>query len=295
MGKNKQTSRRKLAQLASAILCNAHFGGFASGNIYKGSLKGLCAPGLNCYSCPGALASCPLGALQSALSELRFKLPLYVAGVLVIFGVLFGRAVCAYLCPFGLVQELLHRIPSPKIKKNRLTRLLSLAKYAVLAVFVLAVPLYGAISSGFALPAFCKYICPAGTLTGGIPLVLGSELLRSSAGALFGWKTAVLAAVVVCSVFMYRFFCRFLCPLGAIYSLFNRWAVFGISVDAAKCTKCTKCGRSCKMDALLANDRECIRCGECRHLCPTGAIACAPPKADKADKKGGNYNKWEVK
>jgi len=260
----------------SAIIYNLNFKGFINGTIYKGNIKGVCVPGLNCYSCPGAIASCPLGSLQSALTELRFKLPLYIIGTLLIFGAMLGRAVCAFLCPFGLIQELLYKIPSPKVKKSIWTRRLSLLKYIVLIIFVLGLPIYFLIQNGVAVPAFCKYICPAGTLTAGIPLVAMNSSLQNIVGALFDWKIFVLAVIIILSVFMYRPFCRFLCPLGAIYSFFNRRAMSGINVDKTKCSGCSNCIRFCKMDVRHINDRECLRCGECRKSCHCDAIIFTP-------------------
>ena len=116
--RNRLEFRRKCIQLVSALLYNANLPGFASGSIYKGPSKGVCVPGLNCYSCPGAVGSCPLGALQNALSNLPHKLPLYIAGFFLLTGIVLGRVVCGFLCPFGLIQELLHKIPTPKIKKT---------------------------------------------------------------------------------------------------------------------------------------------------------------------------------
>lgn len=169
-GSNRQGFRRKCIQLVSALLYNANLSGFASGSIYKGQTKGLCVPGLNCYSCPGAVASCPLGALQNALSAMPNKLPLYIAGALLLMGLALGRLICGFLCPFGLIQELLHKIPGRKIKKGRWSRRLSWLKYAVLAMFVVALPLWYAYAQGLPVPAFCKYICPAGTLEGASPV-----------------------------------------------------------------------------------------------------------------------------
>jgi len=272
LGKKLKIYRRKMIQLFSAVLFNLNFKGFVEGNIYKGRIKGVCVPGLNCYSCPGAVGACPLGSLQSSLSELKFKLPLYILGTLIVFGILLGRAVCAFLCPFGLIQELLHKIPSPKVKKNKRTRRFSYLKYVILFLFVFALPIYYLIRTGVAVPAFCKFICPAGTLEGGIPLVAANTDLQSIIGGLFTWKIAVLIAVVALSVFVYRFFCRFLCPLGAIYSFFNKHAMIGIEVDVTKCTKCDKCVKFCKMDTRHINDRECLRCGDCRQVCNNNAI-----------------------
>ena len=253
-------------QLISALIYNANIKGFSDGVIYFGNLKGVCVPGLNCYSCPGAVASCPLGSLQNAVASSGRTIPFYIIGTLLLFGVLFGRFICGFLCPFGLIQELLYKIPSPKLKKSKVTRKLSCLKYILLAVFVVILPLM------FAYPGFCKYICPAGTLEAGILLTMYDETIAALRGALFNWKAAVLAAVVIGAVIVYRGFCRFICPLGAIYSFFNRIAIVGVTVDEAKCTKCGHCVRMCKMDIKNVGDRECISCGECMDVCPEDAV-----------------------
>ena len=269
--KNRRTLRRRFIQLCAAAVYNLNLSGFANSTIYRGASKGICVPGLNCYSCPGAIGACPLGSLQASLNNLP-ALPLYVLGTLLIFGALFGRAICAFLCPIGLIQDLLYKIPTPKIPKGKWSRKLSWLKYAVLIVFVLAIPVYTLIAKGVVTPAFCKWICPAGTLEGGIGLAAFSQDLRSQLGGLFTWKAVVLSVILVASVLIYRPFCRFLCPLGAIYSLFNRIAIFGIRLDEAKCTHCGICTRTCKLDVKKVNDHECIRCGECIDKCPHGAL-----------------------
>lgn len=264
--------KRRCTQLAAALIYNANIKGFGNASIYQGPLKGMCVPGLNCYSCPGAVAACPLGTLQNALSSVYYRIPLYIFGILLLFGLLLGRVICGFLCPFGLFQELLYRIPLPKIKKNRITRVLSWLKYVILIVFVLYIPLYLGIAKGLPVPAFCKYICPAGTLEGGIPLVAGNPDLQALAGGLFSWKVFLLVLTGLSMTVLYRSFCRFLCPLGAIYSLFSKISVFGIRVNEARCTGCQACVRHCKMDVKEPGDRECIQCGECREVCGAGAI-----------------------
>ena len=268
----KPEFRRRCIQLVSALLYNASLPGFASGSIFKGQSKGLCVPGLNCYSCPGAVAACPLGALQNALSNLPNKLPLYIVGFLLLVGVGLGRVVCGFLCPFGLIQELLHKIPSPKVKKSRWTARLSWLKYGILAIFVVALPIWYAFAKGLPVPAFCKYICPAGTLEGGLPLVALRPEYQSIVGALFSWKVLVCIAVLTLCVFCYRTFCRFLCPLGAIYSLFSRVALLAVRVDKSLCNGCGLCVRQCEMDVKQVGDHECIHCGRCVGCCPKKAI-----------------------
>lgn len=232
-------------------------------------------PGLNCYSCPGAVGACPIGALQAVLSSLRNRVSFYVAGFLIFTGAIFGRFICGWACPFGLIQELLYKIPMKKIRARRLFGYLKYLKYAILIIFVIAIPVILLLTKGVSDPAFCSLICPAGTLEAGIPLVLLNKSLQSFVGWLFTWKVLILSVIVLLSVVIYRPFCRFICPLGAIYSFFNKISLFGIEIDKSKCTNCASCTQSCKMDIdprVKPNDPECIRCGDCVKACKTGAL-----------------------
>ena len=266
-------TRRRLIQLYAALLYNAHAKGFIKGEIYTGPLKNLCVPGLNCYSCPGAIGACPLGALQNALASSGSRGPWYVLGILMLLGLTFGRTICGWLCPMGLIQELLHKLPTPKLKKSRTTRLLSCLKYVLLAVLVIILPLYNSLKQ-LPLPAFCKYVCPAGTLEGAVALLIhpANGEMHAMLGGLFSWKLFLLILILLSCVFIYRAFCRFLCPLGAIYGLFSRLSLLGVKVEATACTHCRRCIRECKMDIRHVGDHECIHCGACKKLCPTGAI-----------------------
>ncbi len=273
----KRPLTRRLIQLYSALLYNAHLRGFVEGEIYTGPLKKICVPGLNCYSCPGAVSACPLGALQNAVASSADRPAFYVVGLLLLFGLFLGRVICGYLCPFGLIQELLHKLPTKKVRKSSLTRKLSRVKYMILLVFVLAVPVWFALKR-VPLPAFCKYICPAGTLEGAVLLLLhpANSELRALAGGLFWWKFSLMAVILAACVFVYRAFCRFLCPLGAIYGLFSRIALLGVKVDPVRCTDCGACVRACPTDILKVGDSECVHCGNCIDVCPEKAISfCA--------------------
>ena len=267
-------TQRRLIQLYAALLYNAQVKGFITGEIYTGPLKALCVPGLNCYSCPGATGACPLGALQNALASSGNRTPAYVLGILLLFGLTLGRTICGFLCPVGLLQELLFMLPTPKVRKGRLTRALSYVKYVVLAVFVVILPLWYALQK-YPLPAFCKYICPAGTLEGAVGLLSNPVNADkfSMLGLLFTRKFIILVALALLCVFVYRAFCRFLCPLGAIYGLFSRLAVIGVKVDMKSCTDCGRCVSVCKMDIRRVGDHECIHCGECIAQCPAKAIS----------------------
>lgn len=267
-------NQRHLIQLYAALLYNAHVKGYITGNIYTGNTKIICAPGLNCYSCPGAIGACPLGALQNAIASSGHRAPYYVFGILLLYAITFGRTICGYLCPVGLVQELLHKIPTPKLKKNMVTKILSYLKYVLLFVLVFVVPLWYSLQS-YPVPAFCKYICPAGTLGGSIGLLSNPNNFSkfSMLGILFTRKFIILSILVLACVFIYRAFCRFICPLGALYGLFSKVNIIGVKVNKSKCVDCGKCVGRCPMDIKKVGDAECVHCGKCINVCPTKAIS----------------------
>lgn len=248
----KQQTKRHIVQALWAAATNSYATGFVTGKIYQGRLKTVCVPGLNCYSCPGAVGSCPIGALQAVLSDRKFMFSCYLFGFLTVVGVLCGRFICGWLCPFGLFQDLLNKIPFPKkIRTFRGDRILRYLKYVMLVVFVILLPLSAVDITGRGDPWFCKWICPAGTLEAGIPLVLLNEALRAGLGFLYAWKTAILIVLIVLSVIIYRPFCRYLCPLGAVYALFNPISLFRVKPGKI-CGQCPMCAKP--------NGPECIRC-----------------------------------
>ena len=273
---HKPTTRR-LIQLYSALLHNAHLKGFISGQIYQGKAKYVCTPGFNCYSCPAAAGACPLGSIQNALAATGHNAGWYVLGILMLYGVILGRTICGWLCPLGLFQELLNLIPTPKIKKNRITRVLSWLKYVLLGVFVIALPLWYGLRYDLPLPGFCKYICPAGTSEGAMGLLANTMPVNTSyfsmLGVLFTRKFIIMLVIGLGCIFCYRAFCRFICPLGAIYGLFNRFNIVGVKVDEDRCNHCGACVRSCGMDVRRVGDHECINCGRCMTACSQGAIS----------------------
>lgn len=265
--------KRKLIQVAAFGFTNSHLTNFVSGKLYKGPWKQFCNPGLNCYSCPAASLACPIGALQAVCGSHEFQFSFYVVGVLLAFGVVFGRFICGFFCPFGLFQELLHKIPFPK---KKLWRGLRYVKYGVLIVFVIIMPIAVTNYMGVGKPAFCQFICPAGTLEGGIPLLSTHEELRRTIGALFDLKIAVLILTIIGSMSIYRFFCKVICPLGAIYGLMNKISIYHLEVNRDQCVNCGKCSRVCKMDVdpvKHPDSAECIRCGACAEVCPTQAVS----------------------
>ena len=266
---------RGFIQAGATLLTNIHLPNFAKGTLYQGNGKYVCVPGLNCYSCPGAAGACPVGAFQAVVGSSKFRFSYYITGILILFGVLLGRFICGFLCPFGWFQELLHKIPSPKLSTKKLKPLRYL-KYAVLLVMVVLLPLLAVNELGMGDPFFCKYLCPQGVLEGALPLSLTNAGIRAALGKLFTWKACILLAVIMGSVVFYRPFCKWLCPLGAFYALFNRVSLFQMKVDRNKCVSCGKCAKACKMDVDVTktpNHTECIRCGMCIRACPTNAVS----------------------
>ena len=275
--KRKRSGKlRLLIQCAFAALSNGHLIGFRTGKIYTGPLKVLCTPGMNCYSCPGALGSCPIGSLQAVLNSKQYHIALYVLGLLTVIGTFSGRLICGFLCPFGLIQDLLHKIPFPrKIRKLPGERYWRCLRFVLLGVFVILLPMLVHNLLGVGDPWFCKYICPVGTLEAGIPLVILNPELQGAIGWHYVWKIAILVLILIASVLIYRPFCRYLCPLGAIYGFFNRFAIYRFHIDTEKCVECGACQKTCKLDIPVwkkPNSIDCIRCGECRNACPTAAI-----------------------
>lgn len=274
----KKSRLRLIVQAAWTALTNGYVYGYTEGKIYTGHAKKICVPGLNCYSCPGAFGACPIGSLQAVLSSSTFKVSCYVLGFLMLFGSIFGRFICGWLCPFGLVQDLIYRIPVfKKFKRKNLPghKVLIYLKYVILIVFVIILPCLAVNDAGSGSPWFCEYICPSGTLFGGILLTLLNKSLRAAVGVRFVWKVILLVAILVCDLIVYRPFCKYLCPLGAAYSVFNTFSLYRFEIDEEKCVKCGLCRDVCRMDIKVwenPNSTECIRCGECKSACPKGAI-----------------------
>jgi len=253
---------RRITQVAGAILCNGYFSALTLGHAYKGPLKGICLPVINCYACPMAIFSCPIGSMQHFMAIHTF--PFLLVGLIGLFGLTLGRLTCGWICPFGLLQDLLYKIP---VQKIHIPGIFAHFKYATLVLLVIIIPyLTGD-------PWFSK-LCPAGTLTAGIPWVLmnpqnsqtGQAVIAPGAiGPFFLLKLAILGGFLALFAMAKRPFCRTTCPLGAIFSLFNRFSVVQLKVDRG-CRGCGSCQERCPV-GLTANEGagsgECIRCLSC--------------------------------
>ncbi|MCR4595052.1 MAG: 4Fe-4S binding protein [Clostridiales bacterium] len=257
-------------QAVATLIQNANLKGFFTGKISEAPTKNVCVPGLNCYSCPGAIGACPIGALQNSLSAYKFKFPYYVLGLLLFFGAIMGRLVCGFLCPFGFLQDLLYKIPFfKKIKTFKGDKILRYLKYFVLVFLVIILPIFVKLT-----PFFCKYLCPSGTLSG-ILLAFSDTKLFELFGSHFAWKACMLGIIVLLSIIIFRPFCKYLCPLGAIYGLCNKVSVFKMECDSSKCINCKKCYNVCDMcvdPSKTPNSAECIRCGKCIDVCGENAL-----------------------
>jgi ferredoxin len=306
-------------------------------------------------------------------------IPVLAVSFVVAIGIVFGRLVCAFVCPFGLVQDLIHRIPTPKI---RLWRPLNYLRYVLLIALVFVFPyVLGLRTSGYVevrtdpeevpgeatlvkvtvenldtVPVegvslevkyldketgetvwadeepheypdlvvppgekveldpfeidlmrtyevdgeeretvlyvgspqsdivadapyqlfYCR-LCPAAALTVTVPnLFSEGDATLSERVAKSGLKLGILAAVLVMMVFIARPFCRMLCPLGAIYSLFNRQAFVTMKLDRVTCNECGQCDKACPLDLDVMKDlggADCIQCGDCITACPQSSIA----------------------
>jgi ferredoxin-type protein NapH len=255
--------KRRLFQIGTLVVSNSYIGAVFLNRIYQGPFKGVCVPVMNCYGCPLATVSCPIGTLQHFVIIKAF--PFMLLGFLGLIGLVVGRMTCGWLCPFGFFQEMLYKI---KTKKFYPKKAYSYSKYLVLVGLTLLVAFW------LGEPWFCK-LCPVGTLEAGIPFVLWNPTgdmfteggsIVSRVGLLFYIKLSILFALVAFAILVHQPFCRYMCPLGAIWSLFNRFSLFKLKVSHEVCAFFEDCHQGCPMDINVhvnANDGDCIRCLEC--------------------------------
>jgi polyferredoxin len=225
----------------------------------------LCSPVFHCYACPLATFACPIGVLAN-FSALHI-FPFVALGLLIVVGAFFGSLVCGWACPFGLLQDLAGKAPMPKYDLPRWTGYL---RYVVLIGAVLAVPFF----FGEKHPLFICGFCPAGAIEGAVPNMVrqagaGQKIIVPNT-----LKLSVLVVFIGAIFFIRRPWCRVLCPLGGIFSLFNRASVFFLRLDPDKCIHCAQCHKLCKLGLQpekSPNDLRCIRCLECTN-CGPGAL-----------------------
>jgi len=242
-----QTSRRLVQSLGIV------FGLFGATGI---GMTHIIFPGLHCYACPLAVTVCPIGLIQNLI--VFGTVPYFWLGAIAAYGLFAGRGFCGWFCPFGTLNDLL------SFRKVRILRSASFGKYAVLA---------GTLIAAWAMTdtVFCK-ICPAASLEASIPyLFMGVATVNRP----FLIHMASLGVTLVGMVLIARFWCRYLCPMGALLSLFNRVSFLRLRFRKDACTHCGTCATKCPMGLephLEHDNHNCIKCGLCATACPTGAL-----------------------
>jgi polyferredoxin len=220
-------------------------------------LHNMCGPVFHCYACPLATFACPIGVIAQFTAIHIF--PFVTIGFLIVVGALFGSLVCGWVCPFGLLQDIAAKVPTPKFSLPEWTGHL---RYVVLVGTVIAIPYF----FGEGHPLFICRVCPAGALEKAVPDMVQQAITGKTIAWPNALKLTILILFLVAIFFVKRPWCRILCPLGAIFSLFNRISAFFIRFNLDNCTNCLQCHKFCKYNIepeKSPNDLRCIRCLEC--------------------------------
>ena len=173
---------------------------------------------------------------------------------------------CKLICPVGTLEGGIPLVLLNHSMRGAIGWLYTWKNVILIITIVLSVIIYR---------PFCKYLCPSGTLLGALPLLSANPLLRSQIGGLFFWKLGILLLILFLSVKVYRPFCQYLCPLGAIYGWFNRFSLLQIHWEKGLCTSCNACERACPLSLSVQEiscSSECIRCGQCVKACPANCL-----------------------
>ncbi len=230
--------------------------------IFRVLKTGFVCPFLYCYGCPFAAFGCPIGILQNFIIYDQF--PFFAVGSLGVYGMIFGRAFCGWACPFGTLHDML----STKSRRKEVkTHNYWYVKYVILFL-TLAL-------AWFALDTiFCK-LCPSGSLFAAIPFHLLYPGTVES-GVFLYIHIFTLVLTIISALVVSRFWCRYLCPLGAIAGAFNKVGILTIQCDKEKCKKCKSCLYVCPMGITTTEDvgtsTDCILCGRCVEACPEKAL-----------------------
>jgi polyferredoxin len=237
-------------------------------SAWVGELKWLCNPVLSCHSCALAWFACPIGVFVHYSGYRIF--PFFAIGTVLLVAVLMGRLLCGWVCPFGFLQDLLHKIPSPKF---RLPKRAEWVKYGILVLGVFAMPFFFGELTRW---SFCRF-CPASALQVTVPgLVAGGV----SFSVWTGVKLALLAAVLLLAVMSSRSFCKMLCPIGAFLAPLNHVSFWRVRPPTDACISCGRCDKACPTDVAPmqrirehvppSRNADCVVCHGCQPVCPVG-------------------------
>ena len=249
---------RRFVQSLSLLLLHSSWGPEA---------KWFCTPIYSCHACPLSWFACPVGVFIHYSGYRVF--PFLAVGTLVVFGALLGRMLCGWVCPFGFLQDLLHRIPSRKFTAPGWTASI---KYVVLALTVFLIPFFLGADTLF---SFCRF-CPAAAIQVTLPWAA-----KNGFGA-FQWyqwvKIGLMVVTLIAAVFSSRLFCKVLCPIGALMAVFNYVSFWRVKVPTQACVSCSECDKVCPTDVnpserILkglppSHNLDCVLCHECRSVCP---------------------------
>lgn len=228
-------------------------------------------------------------------------IPFLAVGIFVLIGSIFGRAFCAWGCPFGLVQDVLSLTPNHKFRPNRQTNsgLKEVGQFILILTLGIAVYIglvgvvgdvnevkaaFGAFSDEPSAP-----LDPSATLFGGLPYWIFWDTLPADFNALIDFlpdmdillwlRLFILLFTLVLAMFIPRGWCRWFCPTGLIMGIMAKTSVIGIGRNITRCTHCMDCERSCPMHVRILDysedrvkDSQCINCLECIEICPEDAL-----------------------
>jgi polyferredoxin len=256
------------------------------------------------FDSPYANVANAFTVIQVMIATLWF--PALTIGLTILISVIFGRAACGWLCPFGFIQDILRALPVRKVKVSHPTnRSLAEVKYYVL-LFTISIVSLLALAKIYDVKDLLKAlrgfgetpyttISPSSTLFGLIPamiverkfLELGEQVWEIfTLNRLFWLRMGILAFAVIIAIYVPRAWCRWFCPIGALQAIFSKYSFLGIGRNLAKCLgeKCRLCEKTCPMAIKILEepwqkirDRECINCLLCKAACPENAIKIVFP------------------